>query len=53
MEKIKSINVGLVNWQNISFRGDGAKGNLSAHDEGHNGSLFMKAKHAGFTIEVL
>ena len=33
--------------------GNGAKGNLSAHKEGHNVSFFMKAKHAGFILGVL
>ena len=33
--------------------GNGAKGNYSAHEEGHNGSFFLKEKHVGFTIEVL
>ena len=39
--------------QNRRFLGNDAKGNCFAHEEGHNGSFFMKGKHVGFIVEVL
>ena len=52
MRRTRVISDGLENWENISFWGNGAKGNCSAHEEGHNGSFFVKGNHVGFTVEV-